>query len=80
MLNPSINASICNHKSSSLVDTSSSEGLQRALAFGGWEGDLVLGLSAQLLAGLALVLVRLLRGSFGGDTVNIHVCQVTVSP
>jgi hypothetical protein len=75
-----LNAVICSRKSSSLAHASAAVRLQRALASRGWEGNPVLRLPAQLLARLAVVLVRLLRRLGLRGAVNVHVCQVTVSP
>lgn len=59
-----------------LADARLGEGLQRALAAGGREGDLVLRLLATLHLGLAdrlAVLVLALRG--GGFAVDVHVYE-----
>jgi hypothetical protein len=78
MPNPSKRLFICNRKSSSLVDAAAGKGLQGALAFGGREGNLVLGPPAQLFARLAVVLVRLLWFGFG-SAVDVHVYHELVS-
>jgi hypothetical protein len=78
MPNPSKRPYTCNHKSSSLADATAGEGLQRAFASRGREGNLVLGPPAQLFARLAVVLVRLLWFGFG-SAVDIHVYHEIVS-
>jgi hypothetical protein len=58
-----MNASIYAVRSSSpLGDATAGEGLQGALASRSGERDLVLGTAPQLLARIAIVLFRLLRG------------------